>query len=402
MSIQKKALVLLLLLSLHAHGAALAKTETWDVNNGLGYIARATVFGADLPQDLRQVLDANGFKGFHCYCGALREYIYEETMTRDSPTAALVALEDAGQRTLVGLQLISKREWIISHLGPKSLLQGREFYITITDLDNVSTLSLGSRFSVMYPRSDGGMESYGFDVYPPWYVRTYESVNAQGKGIAILNGFPYYGFRLAELPFDTSIDNLPYHRAYVPLWPEYMTGITDFPTSWEGAKRVAQASWKRFDGADLAIAHGANLREKAAGSSKWLGALGPGALVHVLDQQKGPQYPWYHVRVGELEGWISGPYVKFPGTEDFDAMMWYLPLSLARAKETVALRSSPDLLGGIVMEIPKDTLIHMMLALADDWLYVMVPRGAISREMDVDGAAGYIRADDVAMVVQSY
>jgi len=77
-----------------------------------------------------------------------------------SAATALTALEADGGRILVDLEQMSPSQWIVSHLGAKVLLPGRESWITLSDANNQTYLGAG-RFSVGYPCGDGGMERYG-------------------------------------------------------------------------------------------------------------------------------------------------------------------------------------------------------------------------------------------------
>ena len=36
--------------------------------------------------------------------------------------------------------------------------------------------------------------------------------------------------------------------------------------------------------------------------------------VEVLEELPGDPYPWYHVRIGRTEGYMSGIYVAYPGS----------------------------------------------------------------------------------------
>jgi len=279
---------------------------------------------------------------------------------------ALIALEAEGGRILVGLEQVSQNQWIASHLGSKALLPGREFSITPADVVSSSYRSLRSHIAVRYPREDGGIESYGFENRDHmWYVETYESVSAQGEGFYVQSQTPFFGFMFLRLPYEENASDNPYYPAYVPPWVEYMDSIADFPTNEEDAKRISEASFKRFEGTDLALVYGAKLREKPSASSKKLGEIGNGTLVRVLDQKAGAEHPWYHVRFGEQEGWISGNYVKFPSDREFGVAPWAMRLSLVRTTEECTLRTSPNPQAESAMELPKDAPMHVMMDTED-------------------------------------
>ena len=73
MNIQKRTLILLAVLLFLSQRAALAKTETRDMDGADAGFQRATVFETNLPEELRKVLDANGYAGFPCCSGAMLE-----------------------------------------------------------------------------------------------------------------------------------------------------------------------------------------------------------------------------------------------------------------------------------------------------------------------------------------
>jgi len=154
----------------------------------------------------------------------------------------------------------------------------------------------------------------------------------------------------------------------------------------EDARRMAEASRKRFDDTDLALVYGSvNLRKAATGTSRILGVMSGGTLVHVLDQEPGSECPWCHVRFGEKEGWISGNYAKFPEEREFGFAMWGMLFSLARATEAQSLWTGPEPRAESAIELPKDAPMHVMMEAEAGWPYVMVPRGEPGWKMDLLG-----------------
>ncbi len=377
---------------------ALAQTKTWDVQDGHTSFFRATTFEEDIPPELRKALDENGFSGQPASRGAMLQSVSAEDQSIPW-TLALVALETGEGPVLVSVEQFQESAWILEPLGAKVLLPGRAFTLTLSDVGGSGYSDLGQRFSIVYASPEGGAESYGlWKGWGPWYVQSYASVDERGKGYAIVNRYPFYGFRLIDLPLQGNTEASPFCPAYVPLWLSHMNAITDFPTSFEEALRVSEESWKRFDGTDLAMAYGqVNLRETASTASKSLGQYGSGTLVHVLGQEAGKDAPWYHVRVGNVEGWMSGVYVKFPKAEDFAEALWHTPLTTAMANGPCTLMASPEANAAALTTLAPDAEMHVMGVTADGWLHVMVPPGPIGWEMDVDGLSGYVRAGDVSL-----
>lgn len=399
-SLKRITALLIMALLLIVCTAAQAETNTWDVERAdLNVFWRATTFEEDMPGEVRKALDGKGFKEYQGVCGALLETLPKGKKANMAETnaTALVAVEKDSRRVLVGISRSGNTPWSVVSLGEGALIKGREFEITLRGIGSESVRELNTRFCVVYQGANGGTESYGFWVgwAGLWYMKTYEALDAKGEGTCILAEYPDYGFRMVTLPTE-DVRAGTFYAAYVPLWAEYMN-IADFPTTEAQAKSVAEASWKRFEGTDLAMAYGdVNLRESPTSESRSLFKFNSGALVHVLGQEKGKYQPWYHVRVGQAEGWVSGVYLKFPKNEDIVEAMWHLPLPVARTKKDIALSDRPDRNGQSLAKLPEGTLLHVIAVVDRNWLYVMAPQGEISWEMDVDGVGGYIRADQVA------
>jgi len=382
--------------------AAFAEIETLDVDDRMNMttFSRITAFTGELPEALEEALMSGGFAGYDCYAGAMLQQLskLEYMDTAGSIAWALVAMEKDGRRELVGLTRDNKDPWSVSKLGAKALLPEREFTVTLSDAHSRGD-KLPTRFSVAYPREDGGSEAYGMWIQyggSTWNAVSYESVDAQGKGIAIVNDFNNW-FEIWSLSAGKNASG-PSYPAYLPLSLEHMDSILDYPTNEADAKRLAEASWARFAGTDLAMAWGeVNFREEPSMEARILGKTKTGVLVHAIGLENGNIAPWIHVRLGREEGWISGTYVSFPQENSHDFARIFRPLPVARATEDRILRAGPQDDAEAVEELPKDTLMHVLAETEGGWLYVMLPRGEIGWEMDVDGVCGYVAADEVSV-----
>lgn len=292
----------------------------------------------------------------------------------------------------------------VEAFGAKALLPGRDFIITVKDVEAETRLFPMTRFCVVYQAADGGTECYGLisEIWTEgvisWYVSTYEKKDASGRDTFIVERTYSSGFRVYSLPLTGDWPGGADYPAYVNTYLAYMDSIGEFPTSEAQAMQMAEESWKRFEGTDLAMTAGVNLRQKASTSSPSLGVLHVGALVHVLEQKPGKDYPWYHVRLGREEGWVAGNYLRFPTDDDFERYV-SLPLPVARSLGAVTLRGKPNDQGEAVWELSEGTLMHVLAEVEGGWLYVMIPREELTWEMDVDGTSGYLRADEVKQAV---
>lgn len=167
--------------------------------------------------------------------------------------------------------------------------------------------------------------------------------------------------------------------------------MQDFPRNAQEMQQYADAHQPVL-GEHQAYISGVNLREKPTGSSRSLGIYS--VQVEVLDSQPGTQVPWYHVRVGDTLGWVSGDYV-IDGSRR-DARLYGVSQatrSFARADEETALRRAPD--GEAFAKLLPGATMYV-IAENEGWLHVIVPReGGAKAIVDWDGVYGYVRADEV-------
>jgi len=145
---------------------------------------------------------------------------------------------------------------------------------------------------------------------------------------------------------------------------------------------------------DEAFITGVNLRERATGESASWGKYF--AKVQVLGEQPGKQNPWVHVRMGDLEGWVSGNYVHGQGKGDqmhvYDAAVMVHPVGRAKTETELLQMPSSD----AVMQLEAGTYVHV-LGERDGHLHVIVPRGELNWQTDWKGTYGFVRAADMAV-----
>lgn len=141
---------------------------------------------------------------------------------------------------------------------------------------------------------------------------------------------------------------------------------------------------------------GVNLRERPTGQSQSFGIYR--AKVQILGQQPGPDALWYNVRVGNLEGWASGRYLKTADLEDGYPLAAYQTTvsKSGRAKTDVQMLDRPG--GKVMMTLEEGTLVHAIME-HDGYLHVIVPRGEISWQTDWNGTYGFVKSEDVTVGV---
>ena len=163
----------------------------------------------------------------------------------------------------------------------------------------------------------------------------------------------------------------------------------EFPRSAEEIARYVQAHQPRPSQGEAYISS-VNLREEPTGSSRSLGVYS--AKVQVLDSSPSREYPWYRVRIGDTEGWVSGAYVL----ESSEDLRYYgveeATTSFVRADREIALYMSP---GGAQKGALSPGTVAYVLAENEGWLHVLVPQGDITPRVSWEGTYGYVKADGV-------
>ena len=137
---------------------------------------------------------------------------------------------------------------------------------------------------------------------------------------------------------------------------------------------------------------GANLREKPTSKSRLIGRYS--ARAEVLGSQMGKVEPWYHVRVGDTEGWVTANYCLNGSQYDIrHYAMGAVSVNPARADREIELRRSPD--GEVFARLLPGAMMHVITE-TDGWLHVIVPQnGELGPMVDWDGVYGYVRSSEV-------
>lgn len=402
---KKRILALLAAFSLILPGLARAELKTWEQEmDSPTAFYRLSTWGSELPPVLGEALAQAGYGDLPSLSGAMCEVVEKESQEA-SGIRALVALQGEDGPVAVGMAYGKDRgQWFLDNMGAKAFLPGRDCTVQVP---------MGSGplfsfiFSLDYAEPEGGTVRYLLEdrssPQRPWVVRGYSAWDRQGQGVEITSTHMEHGFRVRQLPGE---DEGIFYPAFVSLIVRYMPGgVGDYPTTQEQARRMAQESMSLFEGKNLALVSGANLREKPTGKSKSLGTVQSGVLARYLGQEPGKEYPWLHLRLGELEGYLSGNYALL--LQDVDAFfatplasmaLSSMPPPLARAKGACVLRESPNSTGKELAPLAAGTQMHVLCVTADGYYQVMVPRGEPDWIMDVEGTSGYVKAEEVEVV----
>ncbi len=367
---------------------------------GSGEIWTTTVteFLGEVPADLTQAFSHKKLEGWTGLCGAVLTFSGAKNASLPVERG-LAAFAKGEEHLLVALyRKTASDSWSVSPVGGNALLANRDFFIAY-DVQE-------STFVIEYPIS--GFESECFRCYPVFpggvnytqplcklteYRRTNRGnesgVIIDNEGGGMLSGVYWYHI-IAYQP------GSPIKEEIVPvISPDYLDFIdaAQFPKSAEECRQAAAKSFTLPEG--YGITSGVHLRAEASSHSADLGMYEPGTLVQVMETLPGSQFPWYHVRAGLAEGYMSGNYVT-PGnsTNISDAIFVSLPLRVAKTNKACALKKGTGWLDGSVMDITAGTKMHV-IAVCGDWLHVVIPQGEIGWMMDVNGTDGYVKASDV-------
>lgn len=365
------------------------------------YLVAVTEFAGEVPAELAQALAHPGLASWTCVAGAY--HTVEQDAEEATSDVGLLALEKDGARLLVSIQRPSETEgWTVQPVGERALLSAGELYITYEATDNV--------FALAYRISDTQTESFRVRI---------QHYTEQGTVLCRLVEYRRVDTAADERVVIAAADGRQnaddygnwYHvkttsgrqtaeeqiTVLIPPYLEYIDADA-FPKSADACR--ADTGYTLPD--NCAVSCSAHLREKTSTRSTDLGLYQTGTLMELLGQEAGDPYAWYHVRIGSVEGYMTGLYVDAPGSDcSMKPLQNYAPLPVAKVKKSIQLKKGTGLFDGAVTKLPAGTKMHV-LAERGAWLHVMVPQnGDPGWLMDPDGADGYVKAGDVLTAATS-
>jgi len=361
-----------------------------------------TEFAGEVPDELQQVLSHPMLAGWTCICGA-----YIDANPSDTPDeyeTGLLALQQDGERMLVCLRRPTRAEtWTVTPVGQNNaLLSNGDVYITYAAKEGL--------YEITYPLSD--TEAQRFRVRVIRYADTgvlcaledYRSGNtvtgesiiiaaAESRDVAAHDG-KWYHVTATDTNGRTTEEQI---SALVPPYLDFIDADA-FPKTAEACRADAGYTLPQNYG----VACGVHLRAKKTSHSKDLGLYHFGTLLEVLGKEPGNPFPWYHVRIGSVEGYMASLYVDYPGSDcSMKPLQKYPPLAVAKAVKEIQLKKGTGLFDGTVTTLPAGTQMHV-LAEIGGWLHVMVPQeGDPGWLMDINGTDGYVKAKDVVTAATS-
>ena len=364
-----KKLLLVFLLALILPVAVCAEIyveEGYAPNGNIEW--RSYVFSGEVLPEIRQALDENGFQQAQFLSGASIEVF-------DLPIAAhhaLLVMETESGRHLLGVTLTDERSWRVEDFGAEFLM------------DDNCAIGLHDRSGGKKPffcMAYKGMRCYHFQYQSNimWRIIGYHDAN--GTVIETAAG---------ELVV-TDEQGRTAFCAGDGYWPEYMTSLSEYPVSRADAQAIDEKATalerERISNGMITI-NNANLRAEPTGKSKSFGVADDAAIaVDLGGRVEGSGRPWYHVRLGHVEGWVDSYYAQgIPGVP-------ITPLRVGKTLSDGVLREVPE--GEVRAPIAAGTLFHVLAETEDGWLLVSVPNGELGWEMDVNGQTGYLHQNEV-------
>lgn len=373
--------VVLTLLALALPAAAQGQMAAQTVVEDGRTRATLVVFEEDAPQAVRDLMEGHGLGDARCVCGAALEV---EPMAGDGnvdgllfTSSALMVAERDGAYALVGLRWEpGGSNARVEDFGAMGLPLGKGCSVRPLWDENKRLCD----FELLLP-SEGGEARWrlGCHSISGWQVR--EHTDAAGRRTAFsLN---------AEVETDGERFCVP-----VKTWLAERTRLDSLPLTAGEARRLEEESRAAFEGTDLCLVWGANLRTEPTSRSRSLGMYHV-ALAQVLGQKPGTEVPWYHVRVGDTQGYVSGRYVSFPTDWADFAYRASGPCPVTTAVAGSRLMTAMD--GGALCTLEAERRLLVLAETEDGWLQVFVPEDEPDGTLDQPGTYGYLRREDVTL-----
>ena len=324
----------------------------------LGVMA-ASCAGAE---EIRALLDDSGYADVQVICAG--------TLEHGETGYAFLISESGGEHSLTGMQ------WDASGVSVESY---GSCGLKLDEAVSIRVLVEGSnpidrRF--VLEMADGSAWEFVCTFRSGWHV--YRYTGPDGFVCTLNSGRLSTASSQAAIPQSSWLGN----------WPD----LSRFPKSETEAAVFARNCWESTGGRSLVW--GANLRQEPSGSSKSLGKVHV-ALAEVLEEKPGKNLPWYRVRIGTAEGWVSAPYVVTPIDVESFAHNGSLGIPWAVSTAECELYGAMD--GRECVRVLAEGTFMQVLAQTGDWAYVLVTDEPQDFSPSADGVYGYVRVGEVEM-----
>ncbi|MBR5559799.1 MAG: SH3 domain-containing protein [Clostridia bacterium] len=376
------AIVLLLLCVTAADCVCADGYEIDDGNNGY-YVCED--FDGELSVYAEQIFGGLMHEGDEVICGTLFEEHYRNQPDLTGRGAALLAVRRDGKILLMGADRNGDKNWHASVETDRFLPPDAAFSITCEPMGTkyISyvhlALTVGDEVFALRTQFSGAL-----------YLYEYRRKEADGS-VQVID---CYGgsYRCTERRNgeETTL-HAPEGGLPIRLCAWTLESFPDTPQkidAWLAINPMDEPD-------DVGYIFGSvNLREKPTGQSRSWGQYA--AKVKILEKQPGREVPWFRVSIGDLEGWVSGAYLRTQRAARADewADSVNTVLSACRTTTETTLLRRPN--GAAVQTIPEGAMLHV-IAENDGWLHVILPRSEISWKTDWDGTYGFIPAKDAVV-----
>ncbi len=355
------------------------------------YECTVTEFVGELPKEMENVLNHPKLKGYEVLSGAL--VTCPQITSSFFNNGGLVAFGKGEERMLVLVwQPKGESEFLVYPVGEKALLSGREVVITYP--------SGGHDFMLTYPISSTALERFSvcprFTGYaesrqPMCVFEGYERVDyANESGVLIKKEGNSDGWCTWTEYSANGAEN-----ASFVISPCAFMEYLDVAALPKTAKECAAVKYRNEialpDG--FTAISGVHMRKETSSHSEDMGDFRPGTVVRVLDTVPGDPFPWLHIQVGEMTGYMSGQYAQ---EQDVAPLYSSSPLSVARVDTACALKMGASNGSETVMEMKAGYKMHVLATLGD-WYYVCIPSGEPGWMMDINGAYGFVKQSNVTV-----
>ena len=361
---------------------ASASMETYQYRTVTGYETTDTGedLGAHAPEEVLDALARAGFGGWRVLDGVQLTSVSLRDSSRWENQSLLLAVESGEERLLLWGRRIKTQDrwpaWTVQPVSDVFLRAGEDADLRVLPLRQMQD---GAVIQVL------PAVCYGADCYYVFGGNLLDYRREESRGTGMEIHFPGNGVAEAKRWENGRVT--AEYRAHF-LWPRALEfwNVDAVPRSIAALQRL-EAACPFPSPEEFGIAKGGNFRREATGSSESIGEFAS-APVRVLGSRAGKEWPWYHVTVGEMEGWVSFPYLD-PEHEETEEDKWAAVQPVGQTQEEAELRDRPG--GAVQRTLPAGQMMHILLR-KNDWLYVAVPQGAVGWTFDPDAAYGWVDA----------
>lgn len=379
----KKAMIGMLTLAFLFGVSALAEMYTIDQPDSYETYA-CMDFKTELPDEIAEIFDEVLRKGDRILSGSK---VTERMKQTDivNLESVLMAVEREG-RIVIMCACRKEGDWETCVETDSFFSPGTEFEITYLPAEGGEGWGIDAHYAMVC-----GDEIWRIKVWPGCFAELVSYEKRSPDGTRLVTHMLYSTISAFTLRDGVRQEQEEVHCCSLPsrlsAW-----AMEDVPKDLSQVQRYAQTHQPVLGEHQAYIS--CNLRERPTGKSRSFGVYS--ARVDVLGSQMGTREPWYHVRVGDTEGWVTASYLIDGSRHDIRFYsMGAMTLPPARADQEVELRKTQG--GETFARLMPGAVMHV-IARNEGWLHVVIPKdGVITPKANWDGVYGYVREDEVVL-----